>query len=101
MPLLMERFKSKNGAEILDSFVLLISKVNINHNACFTIFFCTLILSTFRREPSSGNKVYQDKSPRAQRRSPGYKVQRFNKIFKALSLTVAEKKIFKHFPWKN
>ena len=31
-----------------------------------------------------------NKSPRAQRRSPGYKVQISNKIFKALSLTVAE-----------
>ena len=32
----------------------------------------------------------KNKSPRAQRRSPGYKVQISNKIFKALSLTVAE-----------
>ena len=31
-----------------------------------------------------------NKSPKAQRRSPGYKVQRFNKYFEALSLTVAE-----------
>ena len=35
-------------------------------------------------------KKTKNKSPRAQRRSPGYKVQIFNKIFKALSLTVAE-----------
>ena len=34
------------------------SRVNINYNACFTIFFCTLILSTFRREPSSGFSLF-------------------------------------------
>ena len=38
----------------------------------------------------SEQQITTNKSPRAQRRSPGYKVQIFNKIFKALSLTVAE-----------
>ena len=44
----------------------------------------------FQTIENFGSLSNQNKSPRAQRRSPGYKVQIFNKIFKALSLTVAE-----------
>ena len=34
---------------------------------------------------------YYNKSPRAQRRSPGYDVQRFKKIFKKLPITETDK----------